>query len=214
MKRTNPKVDDFLRKAETWREALEALRKIVLDRRLTEQWKWGAPCYTFQKSNVVILARLKECCAISFFKGALLNDAHGVLVKPGENTRAARLIRFGGVREIVEMEPILKAYVDEAIQVEKAGLKVDFSENAELAIPDEFQNRLIELPALKTAFFALTPGRQRAYLLHFSAAKQSKTRASRIAKHIPRILDGKGVNDCTCGRSQKPPYCDGSHNLP
>ena len=168
---------------------------IVLDCQLTEELKWGDPCYTFQKSNIVIIHGFKEYCALLFFKGALLNDANGILIKPRENTQAARQIRFTNVREIVEMEPILKAYIYEAIEVEKAGLEVNFKKNTELIIPEEFQNKLDEIPALKTAFDALTPGRQRAYILYFSAPKQSKTRESRVEKCMQQILNGKGLND-------------------
>jgi uncharacterized protein YdeI (YjbR/CyaY-like superfamily) len=191
----NHKVDEYLSKAKKWQEELQTLRMIILDCQLTEELKWGQPCYTFQKSNIVLISGFKEYCALSFFKGVLLNDANGILKKPGENTQAARLIRFTNVREIVEMESILKAYIYEAIEVEKAGLKVDFKEKTELIFPEEFQKKLDEIPALKTAFDALTPGRQRAYNLYFSAAKQSKTRESRVEKCMQKILDGKGLND-------------------
>ncbi len=190
----NPKVDVYLSNAEKWREETEKLRMIILDYRLTEELKWGKPCYTFQKSNVVIIQGFKEYCALMFCKGALLSDPNGILKKPGENTQAARQIRFTSVREIVEMEPILKTYIHEAIDAEKAGLKVYFKKNPE-PIPEEFQNRLDEIPALKTAFDGLTPGRQRAYILHFSAPKQSKTRDSRVGKCMRQILNGKGLND-------------------
>lgn len=191
----NPKVDAYLSKAEKWRKELEKLRTIILDCDLTEELKWGSPCYAFQKHNVVILGELKEYCVVGFFKGALLKDANGVLMKPGKNTRAARMMRFSNIQEIVEMEPILKAYIHEAIELEKAGLKVDFKKTRKLDIPEELQNKLDEFPALKTAFEALTPGRQRGYILHFSAPKQSRTRESRIEKSIQKILDGKGLND-------------------
>jgi uncharacterized protein YdeI (YjbR/CyaY-like superfamily) len=190
----NPKVDVFISKAEKWQEEFEKLRMIILDCQLTEEFKWRAPCYTFQKSNIVIIQGFKEYCALMFFKGALLKDPNGVLISPG-NTQAGRQIRFTNVREIVEMEPILKAYIDEAIEVEKAGLKVNFKKTAEFTIPEEFQNKLDEIPALKTAFEALTPGRQRAYIHYFSGAKQSKTRESRVEKYMQQILDGKGLND-------------------
>ena len=195
MNKMNPKVDEFINKAKKWQEELKELRRIILDCQLTEELKWGQPCYTFQGKNIVIISGFKEYCALSFFKGALLKDANGILSKPGENTQAARLIRFTNVREIVEMEPILKAYLNEAIEVEKAGLKVDFKKTTDFIIPEEFQKKLDEIPALKTAFDALTPGRQRAYILYFSAAKQSKTRASRVEKYMQQILDGKGLHD-------------------
>jgi uncharacterized protein YdeI (YjbR/CyaY-like superfamily) len=194
MNRMNPKVDGYLRKAKKWQEEVEKLRRIILGCQLTEELKWGKPCYTFQKSNIVIIQGFKEFCALLFCKGALLNDANGILKKPGKNTQAARRIPFTNVREIVEMEPILKAYIHEAIEAEKAGLKVNFKKNPE-PIPEELQNKLDEIPALKTAFDALTPGRQRAYILYFSAPKQSKTRESRIEKCMQQILNGKGLND-------------------
>jgi uncharacterized protein YdeI (YjbR/CyaY-like superfamily) len=191
----NPKVDGYLRKSKKWQEELEKLRMIILDCQLTEELKWGKPCYTFQKSNIVVIIPLKEYCALMFCKGALLNDANGILIKPGENTQAGRWIKFTNVREIVEMETILKAYIYEAIEVEKAGLEVNYKKTSEFIIPEEFQNKLDEIPALKTAFDALTPGRQRAYILYFSAPKQSKTRESRVEKCRQQILNGKGLND-------------------
>src|SRR5216117_2990472 len=190
----NPKVDEYLRKAKKWQKEMEKLRMIILDCGLTEELKWGCPCYTFEKSNIVLIHGFKEYCALLFFKGALLKDPKGILIQQTENVQAARQIRFTNVRQIVKMEPILKAYIYEAIEVEKAGLKVNFKKNPE-PIPEEFQNKLDEIPALKTAFDALTPGRQRAYVLYFSAPKQSKTRESRIEKCMQQILDGKGLND-------------------
>jgi uncharacterized protein YdeI (YjbR/CyaY-like superfamily) len=191
----NPKVDFYFSKAINWQEELEQLRTIVLDCGLSEELKWGVPCYTLQKSNIVLIHVFKEYCAILFFKGALLQDVHGILIRQTENVQAARQIRFTSVQEITEMEPILKAYIQEAIEVEKAGLKVDLKKPAEFAIAEEFQNKLDEMPGLKTAFNALTPGRQRAYLLHFSQPKQSKTREARVEKCMPQILNGKGLND-------------------
>jgi len=193
----NPKVDFYFRKANKWQEELERLRTIVLDCGLTEELKWGVPCYTFQKSNIVLIHAFKEYCALLFFKGALLNDANGILIQQTKNTQAARQIRFTNVREIVKMKPILKAYIYEAIEVEKAGLKVNFKETTAFIIPEEFQNKLNKIPALKTAFKALTPGRQRAYILYFSAPKQSKTRESRVEKCMQQILNGKGLDDHT-----------------
>ncbi|MFW9792802.1 MAG: YdeI family protein [Candidatus Thorarchaeota archaeon] len=191
----NPKVDEFLGKAKKWQEEFEKLRMIILDCGLTEELKWGKPCYTFQKSNIVLIHGFKEYCALLFFKGALLDDAEGILISQTENTQATRQIRFTNAREIVEMEPILKAYIHEAIEVEKAGLQVDFKKTTEFTIPKEFHAKLSEIPALKTAFDSLTPGRQRAYLLYFSAPKQSKTRVSRVEKYMQKIIDGKGLND-------------------
>ena len=192
MNRMNPKVDGYLRKVKKWREEMEKLRKISLACGLTEELKWGKPCYTFQNSNIIIIQGFKEFCALLFCKGALLNDPNGILTKFG--WQAARRIPFTNVREIVEMEPILKAYIREAMEAEKAGLKVTFKKNPE-PVPEELQNKLDEIPALKAAFAALTPGRQRGYILYFSAAKQSKTREARIEKYMRQILNGKGLND-------------------
>src|SRR5215469_8722238 len=195
MNKMNPKVDGFFMKARKWRGEFEKLRMVCLDCGLTEELKWGKPCYTYQENNIVLIHGFKEYCALLFFKGALLKDPKGVLVQQTENVQAARQIRFTNTREIVEMAPILKAYIREAIRVEKAGLKVDYKKTSEFKLPEEFKNKLAEMPALKTAFAALTPGRQRGYILYFSAAKQSKTRGSRIEKCIPQILNGKGLND-------------------
>ena len=192
MNRMNPKVDEYLRKAKKWREEMKKLRRISLDCGLAEELKWGKPCYTFQQSNIVIIQGFKEFCALLFCKGALLNDPNGILKKFG--WQAARRIPFTNVREIVEMEPILKAYIHEAIEAEKAGLKVTLKKIPE-PIPEELQNKLDEIPALKAAFEALMPGRQRGYILYFSGAKQSKTRESRVEKCMPQILNGKGLND-------------------
>ena len=191
----NPKVDFYFVNAKKWQEGLEQLRRIVLDCGLTEELKWGCPCYTFQKRNIVLIHVFKEYCALLFFKGALLKDANGILIQQTRNVQAARQIRFTNVREIVKLKPNLKAYIHEAIEVEKAGLKVDLKKTTEFIIPEEFQNKLDKTPALKTAFHALTPGRQRAYLLHFSAPKQSKTRESRVEKCTQQILNGRGLND-------------------
>ncbi len=195
IRRMNPKVDEFISKAKKWKEEYEKLRSIVLDCELTEEFKWMHPCYTFEKKNIVLIHGFKEYCALLFHKGALLQDPHGILIQQTENVQAARQIRFTNVQEIVELEPILKAYIFEAIEVEKAGLKVNVKQNAELIIPEELQKKFDELPALKAAFEALTPGRQRAYILYFSKPKQSKTRESRIEKYMQQILNGKGLND-------------------
>jgi uncharacterized protein YdeI (YjbR/CyaY-like superfamily) len=192
MNKRNPKVGEYLRKATKWQKEMKKLRRIILDCRLTEELKWGKPCYTFQESNIVIIQGFKEFCALLFCKGALLKDPKGILKKFG--WQAARRIPFTNVREIVEMEPILKAYIYEAIEAERAGLKVNFKKDPE-PIPKELQNKLDEIPALKTAFQALTPGRQRGYILYFSGAKQSKTRESRVEKCMGQILKGKGLND-------------------
>jgi uncharacterized protein YdeI (YjbR/CyaY-like superfamily) len=191
----NPKVDFFFNKATKWQKELEKLRKIVLDCGLSEELKWGVPCYTFQERNIVLIHVFKEYCALLFFKGALLNDANGMLIQQTKNVQAARQIRFTNIREIIQKAPILKAYIYEAIEVEKTGLKVNLKRTAEFIVPEEFQKKLDKIPALKTAFEALTPGRQRGYLLYFSQPKQSKTRVSRIEKMMPAILNGKGLND-------------------
>ena len=191
----NPGVDFYFDKAEKWQAEYEKLRMIVLDCQLTEELKWGCPCYTFQKANIVLIHGFKEYCALLFFKGALLQDANGILIRQTENVQAGRQIRFTNVREIIELETTLKAYIYEAIEVEKAGLKVSFKKATEYIIPDEFQLKLDEIPALKTAFEALTPGRQRAYIYYFSQPKQSKTRESRVEKYIPQIFNGKGLDD-------------------
>ncbi len=195
MDKKNPKVDAFLENAKQWREEFEKLRTIILGRGLAEELKWGVPCYTYEKSNVVLIHGFKEYCAILFVKGALLKDAKHVLITQTENVQSARQIRFTNVREIAKMEPILKAYIDEAVEAEKAGLKVNFKKTTEFNLPVEFKNELDKNPVLKKAFHALTPGRQRAYLLYFSAPKQSQTREARVEKSIRQILKGKGLND-------------------
>ena len=191
----NPKIDGFLKKAKKWRKEFEKLRMLCLGCGLTEELKWGKPCYTFQESNIVLIHGFKDYCALLFFKGALLKDPKGILVQQTENVQAARQIRFTNVREIVEMEPSLKAYIKEAIEADKAGLEVSYKKTSEFVIPEEFQNRLDNSPGLKKAFDALTPGRQRGYLLYFSAAKQSTTREARVEKCVQQILNGKGLND-------------------
>ncbi len=191
----NPHVDAYFSKAQKWREELEKLREILLDCQLTEELKWAVPCYTFQGRNIVGINGLKESCALAFFKGALLEDAVGILIKPGENTQAGRWMKFTSVQQIVNMESTLKAYIYEAIEVEKAGLTLSNKKKAKPVIPKELEQALKELPDLKAAFDGLTPGRQRGYILYFSAAKQSKTRQCRVEKCMRRILDGKGLND-------------------
>ena len=179
----------------SWQAELAALRALVLDAGLTEECKWGVPCYTFEKGNVVLIHAFKDYCALLFFKGALLKDAKGILIQQTENVQAARQLRFTDVREIVKLKSTIKAYLQEAIAVEKAGLKVSMKPTVEFAMPAEFQVRLNASPALKTAFETLTPGRQRGYLLHFAAAKQAKTREARVEKCTPLILSGKGLLD-------------------
>jgi uncharacterized protein YdeI (YjbR/CyaY-like superfamily) len=191
----NPKVDWFFNKASQWQEEYDKLRKIILGCGLTEELKWGQPCYTFEKSNIVLIHGFKEYCALLFFKGALLSDTHGILIQQTENVQVPRQLRFTNVEEIIELEPVVKAYIYEAIEVEKAGLKVELKKTADYKVPDEFQYKLDHIPALKAAFEALTPGRQRSYLFYFLQPKQSKTREARVEKYIPKILDGKGLDD-------------------
>ena len=191
----NPKTDFFFKKTGKWQQAYAELRNILLDCHLNEELKWGVPCYSFENNNIVLMHGFKDYCALLFMKGTLLNDPLGILVQQTENVQSARQIRFTDVDEIVEMENVLKGYITNAIEVEKAGLKVEFKKTSEFTVPNELQEKFAENPALKTAFETLTPGRQRGYVLHFSAPKQSKTRVSRIEKYIPKILDGKGLDD-------------------
>lgn len=207
----NPKVDEYLSKVKIWPEELSLLRSIILDSGLTEELKWRQPCYTYKNSNVVLLAAFKNFCALSFLKGTLLKDSKGLLVKPGEHTQSARLLKFTSSEEIITLEPLIRAYLDEAVAIEKAGLKVAYQDNTTLVLVKELKTKLDQNPNLKIAFNNLTPGRQRAYNLFFSAAKQSKTRVARIEKYESQILAGKGIHDCTCGHSKKMPTCDGSH---
>ncbi|MDP4284960.1 MAG: YdeI family protein [Bacteroidota bacterium] len=191
----NPKVDLFFEKDTKWKKEYEQLRKIILRCGLSEEMKWMHPCYSFEGKNIILIHGFKEYCAVLFFKGSLLNDPDGILIQQTENVQAARQVRFTNARQIVKIAPVLQAYIYEAIEVEKAGLKVKLKKTSEFKIPGEFKNKLNENPALKKAFNTLTPGRQRAYLFYFSQPKQSKTRESRIEKYIPQILNGKGLND-------------------
>ena len=191
----NPKVDFYFDKVEKWQKELELLREIALDCQLTEELKWGTACYTLAKSNIVLIHEFKEYCAFLFFKGALLKDTNGILIQQSENVQAARQIRFTNLKEIIDQKTILKTYIYQAIEIEKAGLKVELKETTDFEVSEEFQKKLDEMPNLKKAFQALTPGRQRAYLLHFSQPKQSKTRESRVEKNIPQILERKGLKD-------------------
>ncbi len=191
----NPKVDWYFNKAGKWQEEIKKLRTIVLDCGLTEELKWGCPCYTFQDSNIVLIHVFKEYCALLFFKGSLLKDAKDILIQQTKNVQAARQARFTSVSEIKKLEPTLKAYIKEAIKIEKAGVKVELKKTSEFSMADELEQKFQEMPLLKKAFYSLTPGRQRGYLLFFSSAKQSKTRESRIEKYTQHILDGKGLDD-------------------
>jgi uncharacterized protein YdeI (YjbR/CyaY-like superfamily) len=192
---TNPKVDEYLSKLKKWQAEFKKLRRIVLDCQLTEDLKWGKPCYTFNDKNIVLIHGFKEYCALLFFNGALLHDAHGILIQQTANVQAARQIRFTDVQEIDAAEAILKDYIREAIEIEKSGQGADFKKSTEFTIPEELLNKFSELPDLKAAFEALTPGRQRAYILYFAEPKQSKTRESRIEKYVQQILSGKGLHD-------------------
>jgi uncharacterized protein YdeI (YjbR/CyaY-like superfamily) len=191
----NPKVDWFFDKAANWQKEYEQLRIICLDCGLAEELKWGCPCYTFENRNIVLIHGFKEYCALLFFKGALLKDTDGILIQQTENVQSARQVRFINVREIVKLKKVLKTYIYQAIEVEKAGLKVPLKKTSEFKVPEEFQKKLKQMPALKKAFNELTPGRQRAYLFYFYQPKQSATRESRIEKSLQQILDGKGLND-------------------
>lgn len=205
----NPKVDAYLTvgcgrcplmntpecKVHNWTEELETLREIVLDCGLTEELKWSVPCYTFEGNNVAIVSAFKEYCSISFFKGVLLKDPNKILSKQGENSQSGRIIKFTDVQKIIDLESVIKEYIREAIELEKAGLKVEYKDVSKYKIPDELQNKLAENEAFKNAFNALTPGRQKGYILHFSQPKQTQTRESRIEKSMPRIFLGKGLNE-------------------
>lgn len=205
----NPKIDNYIAegcgrcplvstpgcKVNTWREELKQLRQILLETELTEELKWSFPCYTYENANIVMITAFKDNCTLSFFKGVLLKDPHNILVQQGKNTQAARVIRFTSVDEIVELESVIKDYIAEAIEVEKSGLKVEYKDTSQFDFPDELLSMFEDDPAFSAAFEALTPGRQRGYLLHFSSAKQSKTRVSRIEKCKPMIFEGKGLHD-------------------
>ena len=191
----NPKVDWYFDKNEKWQKETRKLRTIILDCGLTEELKWGCPCYTYESSNVVLIHVFKEYCAVLFFKGALLADPDGILIQQTENVQAARQVRFTNIKEVKERERILKTYIYEAIEVERAGLQVKLKKTKDFKIPEEFQTKLDKMPSLKKAFDALTPGRQRGYIFHFSQPKLSKTREARVEKYLKQILSGKGLDD-------------------
>ena len=208
----NPKVDEYFDKIDLWKEEQEKLREILLDCGLIEELKWGVPCYMYQKSNIALIHSFKKFCGIGFFKGSLLSDIEKILTKPGENSQEGRQLRFTSTKEIIDSTQIIKAYIFEAIELEKAGIKL-IKPNEELVFVEELQNKLNSDSNFKSAFEALTQGRQRAYNIYFSEPKQSKTRESRIENYTSRILIGKGFNDCICGLSKRMPNCDGSHKL-
>lgn len=212
MPKTNPDVTNFINTSKAWQKELKALRAILLGCPVVEEFKWRAPCYTHEGRNIAILASLKACCTIGFFKGALLKDPQGILTTPGENTRSARTVRFTSTAEINRLKSVLTTYVHEAIEIEARGHKVAPASETPLELPAELEAKLSESPALRAAFDALTPGRQRGYVLFINAAKQSTTRSKRVEQHRERILSGKGIHDCICGHSKKMPTCDGSHN--
>jgi len=207
----NPAADKYFLDAPQWQEELIQLRKIALSTQLTEMIKWGVPCYVFQEGNVVLLGAFKAFCSISFFKGSLMQDPNGILSKPGENSQSVRMLKFTDLDQIRQLEPVIRSYIFEAIEIEKAGLKPALEKSVDLEFPEELLQILDKDAAFKAAFTALTPGRQRGYNLFFTAAKQPATRIARIEKYRQQILDGKGINDCTCGLSKKMPACDGSH---
>jgi len=207
----NSTADKYFLDASQWQEELKQLRKIALGTQLTETIKWGGPCYVFGESNIILLGSFKAFCSISFLKGSLMQDPDGILLKPGENSQVARMLKFTDLEQIRQLEPVIKAYVVEAIEIEKAGLKPVLEKSAALEFPEELLQILDKDAVFKAAFTSLTPGRQRGYNLFFTAPKQSATRITRIEKYRQQILDGKGINDCTCGLSKKMPSCDGSH---
>ncbi len=207
----NPNVDLFIDSSKKWAVEFTKLRHIILNCLLVEELKWGVPCYTFQQANILLYHGFKEYCALTFFKGALLQDEKSLLHKLGKHTQAGRQLRFKNISEIVELEAMIKAYIVEALEVEKAGLKVEVKSHTDYTVPSEFQIQLDANEVLHQSFYALTPGRQRAYLLFFSDAKQSPTRIARIEKYKERIINGKGIMDCVCGLSKRMPTCDGSH---
>ncbi|OYP32973.1 DUF1801 domain-containing protein [Rhodopirellula sp. MGV] len=211
MAKKNSSVTEFINKDKTWQQEIRKLRELLLENGLTEEFKWRAPCYTHESSNIVIIGRLKKSCTLGFFKGVLLSDPQSILVAPGPNSQSARVVRFESLESIESLSDTIGAYIKEAIELEAKGAKVDFNQKDEIELPDELLQTYDENPLLKSAFESLTPGRRRAYVLHFTSAKQSKTRKSRVENCIPRIMAGKGMHDCICGLSDRMPRCDGSH---
>lgn len=209
----NPKIDAYLDKVKNWRPELEKLREIVLDCQLTEELKWKNPCYNYKDANIILLGEFKEYCVISFIKGVLLQDSKGILMQQSENSQSVRIAKFTSLEDIIKLEATLKAYIFEAIEVEKAGLKVAYKKVDDYEMPEELTAKFSTNPKLQAAFEALTPGRQKGYLLHFTGSKNPKTREARIDKYVERILAGIGMNDCVCGHSKRMPSCDGSHRF-
>lgn len=207
----NEKVSDYLGRVTQWQNELTQIRSILIDCGLAEEYKWRAPCYTIQDKNIILIGGFKEYCVISFIKGVLLSDTDNLLVKAGENSQSVRVMRFTNLQDIINNETTIKAYIFEAIEIEKAGLKVELTANLNLEYSEELQNKLDCDRDFREAFETLTPGRKRAYNMHFNSAKQAKTRETRIEKYTKRILDGYGLNDCVCGHSKRMPNCDGSH---
>lgn len=206
----NPEVDKHIAAAKKWQAEMDELRRILLDLGLEEHYKWKQPCYMYMNTNLFIIGGFKAYCALSFFNGSLLKDLEGILEAPGENSQASRLIKFTSAEDILKLEPVIRSYVKEAMDLTETGAKVVFKKKQD-PIPEEFQAALEENDTLKKAFESLTPGRQRGYLLFFAGAKQSATRSARVEKYRQRILDGIGINDCICGFSKRMPTCDGSH---
>ncbi len=207
-------IDTFFNQAKKWQDEMKLLRSIVVNLKLlSEEYKWRQPCYTYKGKNILMISAFNSNCVLSFFKGTLLNDKHNMLRKPGENSQSSMVIRFEDTQKILDSKNIIEAYIKEAIENENKGLKVSFDKSNTISLPEELETKFQNEPIFQKAFEALSPGRQRGYLLHFSGAKQSQTRQSRIEKYAPRILDGKGINDCVCGHSKKMPNCDGSHKF-
>ena len=211
MNNKNKTVEEYISNSDKWRLEMEIVHTFILDCGLIEGLKWGVPCYMYNKSNVVLIGSFKDFLSISFFKGVILADSENILHKPGENSQAVRMFKFTSVSDIIQLEKIIKAYIYEAIEIEKSGLKVPLEKSTDLILPEELLAKFDKNASFKEAFFALTPGRQRGYNLFFSGSKQSNTRVARIEKYQGRILKGIGINDCTCGLSKRMPRCDGSH---
>ena len=213
MEKTNPHIDTYLSKVKKWRDELTLLRELLLQSELEEELKWKTPCYTLNGKNVIILNSFKEYCVMGFFKGVLLKDKENILESPGENSQTVKMIKFRSIQEIIDLKNPIKAYMEEAIEIEKRGLKPTPINQSSAVYPEEWRLFLQDSPEIKIAFEKLTPGRQRAYMLYFAAPKKAETRRVRIEKSLAKIRNGKGINDCTCGLSKRMPTCDGSHKI-